>query len=387
MKKTHSCQYNHVVNTRVGRRPGYRAVLVFVILLLSACAGQHHPPRFTVEPLPLYEALFQRDQGWTGGDGVFSVGLDPHRVLWLFGDTFIGEIKEGQHVNFVLVNNTIAVQRGTEPIPGNITFYYGDPVGGKPQAFLRPADEGGWFWPYHGVRTREGLFLFLIQVELSDGPPAFNFRTVATWLALVSNPDDRPEGWQVLQRKVPWSGENRLFGSAVLVQGENCYIFGTVDEVSRGVRQKQVILARVPAAQLLNFSQWRFFANGEWVAEAERAGPIIPNAANEFSVSFQPALGQYLMLYTQDSLSKHMVFRLAPQPEGPWSESVRFYRCPEVEWDPRIFCYAAKGHPEFLISPEEILVTYTTNSTDPALIESDARFYRPRFLRLRFRSP
>jgi hypothetical protein len=93
------------------------------------------------------------------------------------------------------------------------------------------------------------------------------------------------------------------------------------------------------------------------------------------------------MLYTQDSLSKHMVFRLAPEPHGPWGEPIQFYRCPEAEWDPRIFCYAAKGHPEISLSPEEIIVTYTTNSTDLALIESDTRFYRPRFLRLRFQSP
>ena len=134
----------------------------------------------------------------------------------------------------------------------------------------------------------------------------------------------------------------------------------------------------------MDFDQWRFYANGEWVTEAERAGGLGANVANEFSVSFQPAINQYLMLYTQDSLSKYMVFRLAPEPQGPWGEPVRFYRCPEAERDPRIFCYAAKGHPEISLSPEELIVTYTTNSTDWALIESDAGLYRPRFLKLRF---
>jgi hypothetical protein len=372
--------------TKTGRKP-VSIFIIVLLFLLAACTSQHHLPQFTIEPLPKYEALFQRDQGWTGGDGVFSVGLDPNHLLWLFGDTFIGEVKEGRHLNAVLVNNTIAIQRGKVPgIPG-IDFYYGQTVPGKPEAFLRPSDGIGWFWPYHGVRTKEGLFLFLIQVERTDGPPAFDFRTVATWMAMVSNPDDPPEQWRLSQQRVPWSRENRLFGSSVLLKGEDCYIFGTVDEAKGGIIQKQMILARVPAGKLRDFSRWRFYSNGEWVAEVERAGRLSESVANEFSVSFQPALKQYLMVYTQDSFSEHMVFRLAPEPQGPWGEPIRFYRCPEVEKDPRIFCYAAKGHPELSLSPEDLVVTYTTNSTDLSLIESDARFYRPRFLKLRFQSP
>jgi hypothetical protein len=383
----HSSQINPKIKTKVGRVPVYRTFIVFLILLLSACAGRHQLPQFRVEPLPRYEALFQRSKGWTGGDGIFSVGLDPNRALWLFGDTFIGEVKEGRHIDAVLVNNSIAIQNGKELLTTGINFYYGEAGKGKPEAFFRPPDGVGWFWPYHGVRTKDGLFLFLIQVERSDGLPGFDFRAVATWLGKVSNPDDPPESWQVSQQKIPWSGENRLWGSSVLVKGKDCYVFGTVDETSGGVRQNQLILAKVPAAQIMDFDQWRFYANGEWVTEAERAGRLGENVANEFSVSFQPAINQYLMLYTQDSLSKYMVFRLAPEPQGPWGVPIRFYRCPEAERDPRIFCYAAKGHPEISLSPEELIVTYTTNSMDWSLIESDAGLYRPRFLKLRFQRP
>jgi len=372
-------------HTKIGWLPVSRLVIVLLLLLSSAC--RPHLPQFTVETLPRYEAPFQRSTGWTGGDGVFSVRLDSNRILWLFGDTFIGEVKDGRHINAVLVNNTIAVQTGKEPSQAAIGFLHGRTTQGTPAAFLQPADGVGWFWPYHGVRTKEGLFLFLIQVERTDGPPGFDFRTVATWLGIVSNPDDPPDRWLFQQQKLPWSNENRLFGSSVLLKGDDCYIFGTLDEISGGVRKKQLILARVPATRILDFNQWRFYANGEWVAEVDRAGHLGENVANEFSVSFQPAINRYLMLYTQDSLSEYMVFRLAPELHGPWGEPIRFYRCPEAEWAPRIFCYAAKGHPEISLSPEELIVTYTTNSMDLALIESDTRFYRPRFLRLRFQRP
>jgi hypothetical protein len=378
------------IDRKIGAAPWAKAslkffpnsIIFFLLLFVFSCS--HVPPKFTVESLPNYEALFQRTQGWTGGDGVFSVRLDPEEILWLFGDTFIGQVKDGHHINFNLVNNTIAIQRGIEPDLSKINFYYGEKNPDQPAAFIQPSDGVGWFWPYHGVRTKDGLFLFLIQVELTDGPPAFNFKTVAAWLGTVSNPDDPPDRWRVSQKKIPFTGEDRLFGSAVLIKGENCYIYGTVDKPLGAIREKQLILAKVPVARIVDFGQWRFFADGNWVAEIEKASPLIRNGANEFSISFQPSLNQYIMVYTQDSLSENIVFRLAPELQGPWGEPFQFYRCPEMEWDLRIFCYAAKGHPEISLSPQEIIVTYTTNSSDMALIESNARYYRPRFLKLRF---
>ncbi len=249
---------------------------------------------------------------------------------------------------------------------------------------MPPADGVGWLWPYHGVRTAQGLFLFLIQIERTDDPLAFGFRVLGTWLAHVPNPDDPPGEWRITQRRVPFSGPERIFGSAVLVEGGDCYIYGVVDRKEGGLVRKEMILARVPAAAIGDFGQWRFFADGQWGPDAARAGSVCADAANEFSVSFQPALGRYVLVYTEHSLSEHIVFRLADAPQGPWGDPVRFYRCPEAAWDPRIFCYAAKGHQAMAEAADELIVTYTTNSTDFALIESDARLYRPRFLKVRF---
>ena len=324
--------------------------IVFCLLLLTAC--HHNLPQFTVERLPSYEVLFQRTDGWTGGDGVFSVRLDSDRILWLFGDTFIGDIKNGRHVNAVLVNNSIAIQTGREPSHADIEFFYGESAQGKPEAFVKPQDGIGWYWPYHGVRTEEGLFLFLIQVKRAEGPPGFDFKLVATWLVKVPNPDDPPDRWRFIQEKISWSHEKRLFGSSILVKGEECFIYGTVEETTKGHLGKKMILAKVPLIQMNDFGRWRFYSRGEWLNDADDAEFIAENVANEFSVSFQPSINRYLMVYTQDSFSEYIVFRLAPEPHGPWSEPVRVYRCPEAKLDSRVFCYAAKGHPELSQSPK-----------------------------------
>lgn len=334
--------------------------------------------------LPGHDAAFGRTAGWTGGDGAYTIGLGEGRVLWMFGDTFVGRVSTGKRVDSRLINNSAAIQAGGTPTEASLSFFYKTPDGGAPAALFAPEDGIGWFWPYHGVRTAEGLFLFLLQVEAAEGPAAFAFRLVATWLGKVANPAEAPGRWTLAARKIPWGGERRLFGSSVLLREGMAYIYGTVDETIDGFVAKQVILARVPVERLMDFSAWRFFSGEDWVDDVEAAGRVCEDAAGEFSVSFQPGLGRYVMIFTEGGLSEHMALRVAPRPEGPWGEALRFYSCPEAGWDPSIFCYAAKGHPELAAGAGELIVTYVANATDFALLESDARLYRPRFVKIAF---
>jgi hypothetical protein len=169
----------------------------------------------------------------------------------------------------------------------------------------------------------------------------------------------------------------------VILQAGFCYIFGTVDEAAAGFTAKHMIVARAPVEKLGDFTAWRFFAEGAWVAEADHADRVCENVAAEFSVSFQPALNRYVLVYTDGGMSEHIIIRCAPQPYGPWSRPTRVYRCPEMSWDSRIFCYAAKAHPGCPRAPANSQ-TYVANATDFALLESDARLYQPRFLRVTF---
>jgi len=354
---------------------------VLFCLFLTACQAQ---PRIRVEPIPHYDAAFERTSGWTGGDGAYSTTLGGERVLWMFGDTFVGRVENGRRVGSRLINNSAAIQTGRIPSDAALAFSYRTLADGIPSALLQPADGVGWLWPYHGVRTAEGLFLFVLQIEPAEGPPAFGFKLVSTWLGKIADPDDTPERWNLSQQKIPWGNERRLFGSSVLLQGGYCYIYGTVDDVAGGLTVKHMIVARVPADRLGDFDSWRFFSDGHWVSEAERAGRVCENVAGEFSVSYQSAQDRFVMVYSEGGLSPNIVLRFSPRPEGPWGEPKQVYRCPEAGWDPRIFCYAAKGHPELAAAADELIVTYVANATEIELLESDARLYRPRFIKIAF---
>jgi hypothetical protein len=361
---------------------GFLVFLLALLFILAACQTQ---PRFAVEPLPRYNTAFERASGWIGGDGAYSVALGRDRVLWLFGDTLVGRVQDGRRARWSLINNSAAIQTGVEPSDAALRFVYRTRPDGRLSAFLQPEDGVGWLWPYHGVRTRNGLFLFLLQIEPAEGPAAFAFKLVSTWLGKIENPDEAPESWVMTQQKIPWSHAQRLLGSSVLLREGYCYVYGTVDISLEGRVRKHMIVARAPEDRLEDFTAWRFFADGAWMADADRAAMICDDVAGEFSVAYQPAVDRYVLVYTEGGLSENIALRLSPQPQGPWGAAVRVYRCPEAAWDSKIFCYAGKGHPEIPSGPQDLIVTYVANSTDFARLASDARLYRPRFIKVTFK--
>lgn len=362
----------------------YNYVVYLLVLLVGACASQ---PQVMVEVLPGYDAVFERKSGWTGADGAYSVELSDSKILWLFGDTWVGAVRDGRHVKADLVNNSIGIQYGRFLPDAVIYFYFNQAGSGEVSAFIRPDDGRGWFWPYHGTFNQKGLFIFLVQIERTQSESEGLFAVTGNWLVYVSNPDDSPRQWRIKQLKIPWSrfgpSGDTIFGSSVLRQGDHYYIYGTTEDIIDGFHFKHMIVARVPVAQITEFSQWRFFSKGQWVTDVSKATRISANMANEYSVSFMESLNKYIVVYSENSTSADISARLAPEPHGPWGEPFHLYTCPEESWHEEIFCYAAKAHPGLATTRDGIVVSYVTNSSNFDRIANDARLYRPRFIRVR----
>jgi hypothetical protein len=362
-----------------------RCILLGLVWLAFSCV---QAPHFTVDPLPRHDAVFDRTDGWIGADGAYSTPLQDGHILWLFGDTFVGNVRSGRRVDASLVNNSVAVQTGE--FPGDVLFRFytgGEPA--APKSFFQSPDGRGWLWPYHGVLTSQGLFLFLMQIERSQEPGGLGFELIGAWLGKVGNPRDPPPAWRLTFSRIPHSRfgapGDRLFGSWVLKEDGFLYIYGTSEKRTGELRLKNMVVARAPEARLSDFSHWRFYARGRWVRDAERAEALCGNVANEFSVTFLAGLNRYIAVYSAPGFSEEIVIRTAPRPHGPWSEPQVVFRCPEAARDDEVFCYAAKAHPSMSGSAHELILTYVTNSMDFARIENSAELYRPRFLRLSLR--
>jgi hypothetical protein len=362
-------------------RPGVLALC----LALAAAGLRADPPAVVMaEPLPGWDAKFRRSDGWVGADGAYSVPVGETRTVWLFSDTWVGSVRGGKRTGVVLVNNTIGVQDGHGDA-AKVTFAIKRDAAGKPSAIFVPPDGRGFFWPHAGLCLDGTLYVFLIQVEHTKGSGAFAFKLVGQWLGAVENPGDDPTAWKVSYSKLPFAefaaGRTVSFGAAVLRAGDQVYVYGFEERPGKPFRVKRMVLARVPADKLADFEAWRFYTGGEWKADAKELTALAGGLAAEFSVSYVPGLKKFAAVYTELGLSDRIVGRFADAPEGPWSDPVLLYRCPEMKRDKKVFTYAAKAHPH-LSGERDLVISYCTNSFDLAPVINDATLYWPTFVRV-----
>jgi hypothetical protein len=328
-------------------------------------------------PAPDLDALYQRTNGWIGSDAAYSIPLGERATLWLFGDTLVGEVRDGKRRNAKMINNSIAVQSlGSAP-----QYFYRTNSDGSPVSVFTPDDgTNSFFWPWDGVRTARGLFVFLTQVRHTDDKSVWGFKLFSASLACVSNPDSAPALWKIAVTKEPWADfatrPATAYGWSVVQHQNYVYVYGTAAGAAGAT------VARAPQESLDDFAQWRFYSNGLWQKDPRQATAIFPDKPPEGTVRWAPALGHFAAVYSE-GLSGDIVLREAPDPAGPWSERRVIYHCPDSNRSKAYYCYAGKAHPE-LSGPEELVITYAVNSNNFFDLFNDPLLYWPRFLRLKF---
>lgn len=330
-------------------------------ILLVALAGCAAP----VPRADELEAAFRQDPRWRGADAAYSVPLSSNRILWLFGDTWITAPDAQGREGARMIRNSLAIQSGDR-----VEFYWRP---GPSDAF--PTTEGKWLWPLSGLRRGDRLYLFFAQFYQAKQNDMFGFALSDNLLLVVRHPDDPPAQWTFETYRIPHfdAKEEIVFGAASVVEGDTTYVYGT----RKGGR---VILARTDA--LTDFARWEFRSASGWSSNAQPQ-VLFDGAAFEMSVSPHP--GGFVAVYSASGMSPEIHARLAPRPEGPWSAARTVYRVPDVDWSSRYFSYAAKAHPELASAPDELVITYVTNSFEFADHFKDLRIYWPRFVRLTFR--
>lgn len=341
----------------------------------------------TAVAAPEYDAMFARTDGWIGADGDYSLALDKDTVLWLYSDTFVGKVRDNKRIDCKMINNSVALQRlESKKSP---EFFYNVVHDGTPSAFITPSDASGYFWLFHGAMTTKGLYLFLMHVEHSDESPVFPFKLTGVSVGHVANPSAPPAQWNLTQTRLPFSRfareESIFFGSSVMKVGSYFYVYG-VDALRRqdNTRPNAMIVARVPEDKLGDFAAWRFWSGGKWGNNFEHCDPLFDHAPTEFSVSYVPGIKRYAAVYTEGGIFGKIAVRLSQNPEGPWGEATIVYDCPDKHWHEKTYSYAAKAHPELARNPNELIVTYATNSMNFPDLFDDARIYWPRFVRVTF---
>lgn len=356
--------------------------------------------KFSSAPAPEWTALMERTSGWFGADGIFSIPLNgdesqmqkDRKTLFIFSDTYIGEVENGVPLpGNVMVNNTVARLSGNEAIEDSISFEFNKDNNHKPSSYFVPdnklSNENHYFWLGDGFVNKEkdhALYNFAYHVH-KTGPNVFDFEQSDVILLKIKDPSK--EGITEYEQLATGLGRKDsvngwvYFGSAIFVNTEwaaapdpdgYIYIYGIKEA------KKSLIVARVLPSRIEDFEQWTYWNGSEWQSNSEYAVSLADGISNELSVT-PTGDGRYLLTFTVLGISEKIGIRVGESPIGPFGPINEVYTCPEYA-EKGLFPYNAKAH-YHLSKPGKLLVSYNTITLNFwEDIQKDATIYHPRFI-------
>lgn len=384
--------------------------LVIIALVIFGCGESNKTSElpesrditFKVEPAPEWTALFNRTHGWFGGDGIFAIPFSGNdnasdSTLFVFSDTMVGEISNDSLLpGFQMVNNSVMILRGKEPVNGRAKFLINSDQNHKHTTLFTPStpgtDKDDYYWlgdgfVNHAMDTSLCLFAYRIR-NTNDGSP-FPFREVGNDLIVIPKGSKFPFRHQK-QFQLPFSGSRDSlsvsYGVGVLANtaaagverpDEYVYVYGV-----RG-KSKELVVSRVKESQVTEFSSWQFYDGSEWQRSPERARAVSDSVSNELSVTPLPG-GKYALIYQYAGLMPTICMQIGDSPFGPFGPRQKVWDTSEDVKEKGLFSYNAKAHPA-ISKPGELLVSYNVNSFDFFnQIKKIPNLYRPRFVRIIF---
>jgi hypothetical protein len=330
-----------------------------------------------------------RTDDWTGGDGTHSVRLPDGRVLWLFSDTYLGQVHRPPNP----VGESYAWRDTTAPLVRNSAVV----MDGKHRLkttlaaplFPDPAPNQ-WRWPVSArVEPRspgssERVVRVLLWVRTAGQSPWIYGVPTATEVATLSLPDLRVESVvKVLdQSLVPDPSRRILFGTTLVEKDGWTYVFGGDDGQAASRPASSAYVARVPEGRLGEAAAWRYWDGSGW---GVRPRPV-RGAAVGSAFSVVRTGGTYVMFTMAAGTAglTTVTSYWACSPTGPWHGPTRNFS-PSLP-TAGVAAYNPQVHPE-LSGDGRLVLSYDVNwletSGASASINANVSLYRPRFVTVR----
>lgn len=321
-----------------------------------------------------YTSLFDRTgDGFTGGDGTYSVKLPDGRTAWIFGDTFIGGVNPDNTRRKevpIYIRNSVVIQDG-DSLETLYSMY-----DGLKASFVKPpavvftvgaaSEDSVWFWPGDAYIENGDFHLFLSEFTQVD-TGMWDFRWENSWLAVYELP-----GFQ--QKSITLLPQGRKtgvhLGHAVMMNDQFTYVYG--------LKEGKPYVSRYPPGDFNG--RWEYFDGSGW-----SQNPLDIKAMADFSGSEQFSVFKlkdlYILVTQMGGFSTEIGSFTSDSPWGPWQNKTVLYKTPVPDTTTNIFTYNALAHPD-LIKDGKLLVSYNMNSMVLEDHFRNADIYRPRFIRV-----
>jgi hypothetical protein len=362
---------------------GYFLTLIATFFLLPSCEKQEldpateNPaepksieisPTIQTSPAPFFANLFHTfGGGWTGGDGVYSYPLPDGRILWTFGDSFLGTVNPDYTRTGPMINNTFVVQDGT-----SITTLHGGTVA-NPEAYVKPWDNANhWYWPGHGEIIDNKLHMFMLRMRSTGTGGVWGFEHVGTDMAVFSLPS-----LQLIDQYEVSRSTEYLMGVSTYREGNVVYVYGTRSLLGKRCMVAKLNVDNPDVIEYWNGTTWGSEFDGDaYLLRANGEDLIVSNQFTVFKYG-----EKYFLMTQEDFLGDGIYLYKSNSPTGPWGDRKLIFETPESGGN--LFTYNAFLHKHIVHPTKGVLVSYSVNSQNFWDLFADARIYRPRFFWLK----
>jgi hypothetical protein len=325
---------------------------------------------------------------WAGGDGTSAVRMNATQVAWFFSDSYLGPAGPG--IGYMrataLIHNSVVVQTTTGKTDRFVTLTGGDTcsANGYPASVVAapraPGRTTNRYWAEGGIKIGSSIVEFYDRYSGGNIPYVAQGTVMAVYQVdqlaaaghgAVHGGVTEPTIISTPYYLAPGVTSPVVWGAAVLQVGGTVYVYGT-QTPNASFPYRSVFLARVPAAQLTDWSAWQFYAGGgNWSAAQSDAAALQP-ASQPVSVStgfsvVQVGSRYWLVQADPFAGSQDVIAYPAASPWGPFDPAGKLvlYSDPGIglnaAHDYRIM-YEARA--ETAVSPRgSLVISYNMNST------------------------
>ncbi|MEU6658145.1 DUF4185 domain-containing protein [Streptomyces sp. NPDC046821] len=341
-----------------------------------------------------------RGDDWTGGDGTHSVRLPDGRVLWLFSDTYLGQVHappnlwgqpyKWRDMSTPMVRNSGVVMGRSGALEATLPA----------PLFPDPAPQE-WRWPVaarvepRSPGSAEQVVRVLLWTRAAGTGPWIYGVPVATEVATLSLPDLRVESVVTVldQRSVPDPAQRILFGTTAVDRDGWTYVFGGDD--GQGAA-RHAYVARAPSGRLGEPGAWRYWDGSDWTPEG-KPRPVLGDGGRRGVGSAFTVVrdgGTYVLITMAAGTAglTRVTSYWACAPTGPWHGPAKAFKAPmprDAADPPGTAAYNPQAHPALSGGAGRLLLSYDVNWLDAspgtahAQVSRNVSLYRPRFVELR----
>lgn len=302
---------------------------------------------------------------WRAADIGASAKLSDNRLAWVFGDTVRDQAHDPSIVaNSILISSGLCITQVLPKDDGPVIPDVSDKVVHWPMSVAR-VDPRKVDMPGADQSTGDLLVVLAGRIRRGD-QNAFDFTYLGSSAAIFTVQPGRAPQLLGIQRITPDSTSPTQinWGSASFVEGQWAYVYGSRTTGEKHTYGRELYVARLPVAQALDRTKWRFWDGSSWQADRSKAKAVLPASEGvSQTLSVSRTHGRYVIVSKKGGDLGDFVYTWSSAtPVGPWKGRAGV-KAP-FGLDQGDLKYAPLGHPEIPMQSGKLLVSVSRNTTD-----------------------